>query len=173
MADDLTRGVRSRAAIMGHPIHPMIVPFPIAFLVGTLVSDFVFASNGDPFWAMMSKWLLVGALVMAAVAAVLGLTDFASIKRAREGSVGWLHMGGNVIAVLLSLFSLIHRWNDPVVGVMPTGLTISVIVTGILLVTGWLGGELVFRYKIGVVENPNTASRDTRKSGLNQPHPAE
>src|SRR4051812_39312269 len=76
MADDLTKGVRSRASIMGHPIHPMIVPFPIAFLVGTLVSDIVFASNGDPFWAIMSKWLIVAALVMGAVAAVLGLTDF-------------------------------------------------------------------------------------------------
>src|SRR4051812_39823456 len=152
MAEDTSRGVRSRASIMGHPLHPMIVPFPIAFLVGTLATDLVFRSTGDPSWAMFSKWMLVAGLVTAAIAAVLGLIDFVGIKRVRSGLIGWAHMGGNVTAVVLSLISLIARWNDPVHGLDSIGLPISVIVTVVLIGTGWLGGELVYRRKVGVLE---------------------
>jgi uncharacterized membrane protein len=165
MADDMSHGVRSRASINGHPLHPMIVPFPIAFLVGTLATDLVYRATGEAYWAVFSKWQLVAALVMAALAAVLGLIDFAGIKRVRQGYVGWAHMGGNVLAVVLSLVSVIVRWNDPVAGLQSIGLPISVIVTLILLVTGWLGGELVFRHKIGVIEGE---THDTRRL-----HPAE
>lgn len=168
MPNDLTQGVRSHAALFGHPLHPMVVPFPIAFLVGALVTDLVFLGNADPFWAEMSKWLILAALVMGALAAVLGLIDFLTIKRVREGNTGWMHMGGNVIAVLLSLFSLIYRWPDPAAAVVPVGLTISVIVSVILVFTGWLGGELVFRRKIGVMNAADTAA--TRRQ---QPFPAE
>jgi uncharacterized membrane protein len=162
-------GERSHASIFGHPLHPMIVPFPIAFLVGTLVTDIVFKSTDNVFWATMSKWQILAALVMAAIAAVLGLTDFVTIKRVRRGWIGWTHMLGNVAVVLLSLFSLIYRWNDPAAGVMSVGLPISIAVVIILLITGWLGGELVFRHKIGVLEGDDVAmtQRDHRL------HPAE
>jgi uncharacterized membrane protein len=151
----------SKAAIFGHPLHPMLVPFPIAFLVGTLICDIVYASSGNPFWADVAKWLLVPALVGGALAAVLGLMDFASIRQAREGWIGWAHMGGNVIVMLLSAINLVLRWNDPA-GAEGTGIIISVIVVCMLLVTGWLGGELVFRRHVGVV--------DSRAGHL---HPAE
>jgi uncharacterized membrane protein len=167
MPEDMSHGVRSRASINGHPLHPMIVPFPIAFLVGTLVTDLVYRSTAEPYWAVFSKWQLVAALVMAALAAVLGLIDFVGIKRVRQGYLGWAHAGGNVLAVVLSLISLIARWNDPVAGLQSIGLPISVVVTLILLVTGWLGGELVFRRKVGVIEG-DSMSRDTRRM-----HPAE
>ncbi|MBX6368656.1 MAG: hypothetical protein IRZ04_11785, partial [Rhodospirillales bacterium] len=62
----------SRAAIAGHPIHPMLVPFPIAFLVGALVVDLAFASTGDPFWARAGFWLLLAGIVTGAAAAVFG-----------------------------------------------------------------------------------------------------
>lgn len=162
--------MRSRASLFGHPLHPMVVPFPIAFLFGALATDIVFAVTGDAYWPVMSKWLILAALIMGGVAAILGLLDFSSIKEARRGSIGWLHMGGNVTAVLLSLFSLITRWNDPIAAAMPMGITISVIVCAILLVTGWLGGELVFRYRIGVME---TQEGTPRESGYRSPHPAE
>src|SRR5690348_9014312 len=103
MAEDTFRGVRSRASIMGHPLHPRIVPFPVASLVGTRATDLVFRSTGDPSWAMFSKWMLVAGLVMAAIAAVLGVIDFVGIRRVRTGWIGWAHMGGNVGAVVLSL----------------------------------------------------------------------
>src|SRR5689334_15869691 len=90
---------KSSAQIAGHPIHPMLVPFPIAFLVGTLVSDIVFTITSDAFWATASYWLLVGALVMAALAAVAGLIDFLGESRIRAVPAAWHHMIGNVTAV--------------------------------------------------------------------------
>ena len=52
---------QSRASVGGHPIHPMLVPFPIAFLIGGFASDLVFWSNGDPFWARAALWLVAPA----------------------------------------------------------------------------------------------------------------
>lgn len=160
MTNEYTKGVRSKASILGHPLHPMIIPFPIAFLVGTLATDIVFAATRDPFWARGSFWLLIGALVMATLAAVLGLIDFVSIPRARN-RVGWTHVIGNVLAVVLSLISVIHRWDDPTSAVLPLGLVLSAIVVLILGVTGWMGGELAFRYKVGVIEPDQDAAAQT------------
>ena len=65
--------------------------------------------------------------------------------------VGWLHFLGNLTAVILSAISWFLRARDYVVAVLPTGFVLSLVVGTILLATGWLGGELVFRQKIGVV----------------------
>jgi uncharacterized membrane protein len=153
MTDDLRRGVRSTASIGGHPIHPMLVPFPIAFLVGTLVTDLAFWGTGDPFWARASAWLVGAGVIMGLLAAVFGFIDFVTIGRARQGSTGWVHLFGNLLAVALSFVSVLLRIGDAKSAVLPWGLVLSFIVVGILLVTGWMGGELAYRYKIGVIEN--------------------
>lgn len=144
-------GVTSRAAIGGHPLHPMLIPFPVALLPAALVTDIVFRATGDPFWARASFWLIAGGIATGLLAAVFGLIDFASIRRARAHASGWLHAGGNVLAVALSALSLLLRWDDPAEAVWPTGLALSAVVSLILVVTGWLGGELSYRYKVGVV----------------------
>jgi len=146
------RAVRSTAAIGGHPLHPMVVPFPIAFLVGALVTDIVFMRVGDPFWARASQWLIGAGLVMGAVAAVLGLVDFLTIRRVRSLVAGWVHFLGNATALLLSLWNLLQRTSAPDMTVTQTGLILSAIVVAILLVTGWLGGEMSYRHRIGVME---------------------
>jgi uncharacterized membrane protein len=153
MAADMGKGVRSTASIRGHPIHPMLVPFPIAFLVGTLATDLVFWGTHDAFWARASAWLVGAGVVMGGLAAVFGLIDFLTIERARVGHTGWVHFLGNLLAVILSLASLLLRIGDPAAAVLPGGLILSFIVVGILLVTGWMGGELAYRFKIGVIEN--------------------
>ncbi len=140
---------RSTAQIAGHPLHPMLVPFPIAFLVGTLVADIVFASTADVFWATAGFWLLVGALIMAALAAVMGFIDFFGDGRIREGSTAWFHMGGNLVAVVLSLINLWMRWGEPGTG-HPGVLWVSLIVVLLLLFNGWMGWELVYRRRVGV-----------------------
>jgi uncharacterized membrane protein len=150
MKYDHDEGVTSTASIAGHPIHPMLVPFPIAFLVAGLVTDIAYWQRGDPFWAQASLWLVGAGMVSGLLAAVFGLIDFLTIKRAR-GATGWAHFLGNLLAVVLSLGSVLLRLPDPVAAVMPLGLAISAIVTVILLMTGWLGGELAYRYKIGVI----------------------
>jgi hypothetical protein len=79
-----SRNPESTAQVAGHPIHPMLIPFPVAFLVATLVSDLIFLRTGNPGWATASLWLLGAALVMAALAAVAGLIDFLGDERIRD-----------------------------------------------------------------------------------------
>ncbi len=146
-----TRNPVSTANIMGHPLHPMLIPFPIAFLVSTFVCDLIFWRTGNPAWATASLYLLGAALVMAALAAVAGLTDFLGDKRIRDLSPAWHHMIGNVIAVVLSLFNWWRRYEYGDAAVLPWGLVLSLVVVAILLFTGWKGWELVYRHRVGVM----------------------
>ena len=143
---------RTTAKIAGHPIHPMLVPFPIAFCVGALVTDVAYSQTTNPMWANFSTWLLVGGLAMAALAAVAGLTDFLGSRQIRALRPAWLHMLLNVGAVLLSAFNLLVHFRDGAAGVVPTGLTISLIVTVLLVLSGWLGGDLVYKRRVGVAD---------------------
>jgi uncharacterized membrane protein len=144
-------GVPSTAAVGGHPIHPMFIPFPIAFLVGALATDLAFNATDDTFWARASLWLVGAGLVTGVLAAIIGAIDFWTIERARAHTAGWIHFIGNGVALLLALISLWIRWDDPAAAVMPWGLVLSVIIAILLAVTGWYGGELSYRHKIGVV----------------------
>lgn len=144
-------GIPSTVAIAGHPIHPVIVTFPVAFLVGVVVTDLTYWLIGDAFWARASFWLIFAGLVSGIVAAITGMVDFIKIGRVRERRAGWIHMIGNVAALVLTLVNLLLRWNTPVEAVLPLGIIISVIVAGLLGITGWYGGELVYRHKIAVI----------------------
>lgn len=143
---------KTTAQIAGHPFHPMLIPFPIAFFVGTFVTDLVYLGTGDAFWAHVSLWLLVAGVVMAALAALAGFTDFLGDRLIRATKVAWYHMAGNVTAVILSLISLFLRWRDGDTADFPAVVWLSVIVVVLLSITGWLGGELVFRHRVGVSE---------------------
>lgn len=141
------------AHINRHPIHPMLVPLPIAFLIATFVCDLVFWRNHNDSWAIAAMWLLGTGLVAAALAATAGLIDFAGDRRIRQLRDAWLHMIGNVIAVVLSLVSFYLRWRHGAAeAVLPWGIWLSAIVTGLLAINGWKGGELVFRHGVGVVD---------------------
>jgi uncharacterized membrane protein len=140
---------RSTAKIGGHPIHPMLIPFPIVCFVGAFITDLVFLNNGNAGWAEASRWLLAVGLVMAALAAVAGLTDFMGDDRVRRLGDAVKHMLANVTAVVLEVVNLVLRLNnDSAVG--DVGVYLSGIVVVILLYSGWLGGELVFRHRVGV-----------------------
>jgi uncharacterized membrane protein len=144
----------SSANFMGHPIHPMLIPFPIAFLVATFVCDLVFWQSGNSGWAVAAMWLLGAGLVTAALAATAGLVDFLGDRHIRNLSDAWLHAIGNLIAVLLSLFSFYWRYRYGVTAAVPLGLILSLVVTAILLFTGWKGGEMVFRHRVAVYDEP-------------------
>jgi uncharacterized membrane protein len=141
----------STATIMGHPIHPMLVPFPLAFLVGVLLTDLAYWGTDDAFWARASLWLVGAGVVAGAVASIAGMVDFFTIQRAREHAMGWVHFLGNATALALSLVNWLLRVDDPATAVLPWGLVLSLVVAGILAVTGWAGGELTYRHRIGVM----------------------
>jgi uncharacterized membrane protein len=146
--DSLHGHPRSTARIGGHPIHPMLIPFPIVCFIGTFVTDIGFSRNHDLGWATASHWLLIVGLVMAALAAVAGLTDFFGDKRI-QGSDAIKHMLANVTAVVLELVNLLLRLGNPDF-IPSTGVYISGVVVLILIYSGWKGGDLVFRHGIGV-----------------------
>jgi len=144
----------STAKIATHPIHPMLIPIPIVCFIGTFVTDIVYTKNHDPGWATASNWLLIVGLVMAALAAVAGLTDFLGDERIRRLSDAVKHMLANVTAVVLELVNLVLRLRDPGF-IDSTGVYISGIVVLILLYSGWKGGDLVYRHGIGVHDSSN------------------
>jgi uncharacterized membrane protein len=149
-----SRNPKTTAQIAGHPIHPMLIPFPIAFLVSTFVCDLIFWSTRNPAWSTAALYLLGAALVMAALAAIAGLTDFFGDERIRQMSSAWHHMIGNVVAVLLSILNWYWRYTGGEAAVIPWGLAISGLVVLILLYTGWQGWGMVYRGRVGVEEAP-------------------
>jgi uncharacterized membrane protein len=138
---------RSTAQIAGHPLHPMLVQFPIVCFILTFVFD-IFYVRGDTAVAPYSIWLLGIGVAMAALAAVAGLTDFLGDKRI-QGADAVKHMLANVTAVVLELVNLILRLGNPDF-IASTGVYISGLVVLILAYSGWLGGKLVYKHGIGV-----------------------
>lgn len=140
----------STAAIAGHPIHPMLVVFPIAFLIAAFVSDLMARRSGGRFWSEASLWLTGAGVVTGVAAAIPGLIDFLTIPRAREHLAGWLHFLGNVTVLALATVSLVLRRRAPVNRVPTPAFVLSAVVAGLLLMTGWYGGELSYQHMIGV-----------------------
>jgi uncharacterized membrane protein len=141
------------AAVGGHPLHPMLIPFPIAFLIGTLASDLAFWGTRNGFWAEASVWLLGAGIVMALIAALAGFTDFFGEERIRALNAAWFHMIGNLTAVVIAIGNFALRYfQGPDAAVLPWGIVLSCITVGVLLFTGWMGGEMVYRHRVGIID---------------------
>jgi uncharacterized membrane protein len=138
--------------IARHPLHPMLVPFPIVCFVGALVTDIAYARTAETMWADFSAWLLVVGMITGVLAGIAGLIDFLGNPLIRAHRLAWLHMIGNLIALLLALLNTFVHTRDAWTSVVPTGLILSLIVVLILGVTGWLGRSMVYRYGVGAVE---------------------
>lgn len=144
-------GIPSSAHISGHPIHPMLIPFPIAYLVGALVTDLAYLGSENEFWAIASLWLLRAGVVMGIIAAIFGAVDFFSRSAIREHRVAWHHSVGNSIVLILALINLFLRNEAPVDDLTAGPVTLSFLTAAILLYTGWQGGELAYRYHVGSI----------------------
>jgi uncharacterized membrane protein len=142
---------KSTASIAGHPIHPMLIPFPIVFLVLALVADLIFWQSANSAWATVGMWALGAGIVMALVAALAGFTDFFGDERIRRIGDAWQHMIGNLVAVLLAAINwyIRYRYGDAA-GVFPWGIWISLATVLLLLFNGWKGWELVYRHHVAV-----------------------
>ena len=144
----------SPASIGGHPIHPMIIPFPIALWVFSLVADVIFLWRGNPVWRdYIAFYTLLGGILGAVAAAVPGLIDWLSLKDPEVVKIANWHARLNVIALLIFAASFYLRTgggSELVSGnhTIPFGLS----VLGVILITisGWLGGEMVFKHGVAV-----------------------
>jgi len=144
-------GVPSTVAIAGHPIHPVIVTLPVAFLVALAGTDLGYLLTFDSFWARASMWLLGAGLVTGLAAAATGLSDFIGIERVRKRTAGWAHLFLNIAILTMSAVNFILRWGNPTGNLLPWGIGISSFVAILLGLSGWYGGELVYRHKIAVI----------------------
>jgi uncharacterized membrane protein len=140
---------RSTAQIGGHPIHPMLVPFPIVCFIGTFLADIIYAQTGNEGWASASYWLLGIGLATAALAAAAGLTDYLGDDRIRRSGDALKHMLANVTAVVIEAVNLLLRIDNRDF-IDSTGVWLSGLVVLILLYSGWKGGDLVYKHGVGV-----------------------
>ena len=143
----------SYIAIAGHPIHPMLITFPVAYLMAALASDLGYWWTSDPFWARASLWLTGGGLAMGLLAALAGTLDFLLVKEIRRHVTSWSHF---LMAVMMLSMAGANWWlrlPDPEAGVMPWGIVLSAATAFALSIAGWLGGKLVFEHKVGTGED--------------------
>ena len=139
----------SFVAIGGHPLHPMLVAFPIAYLVSALGCDAAFWWTGDPFWARVSMWILGAGFLMGLIAAVAGTLDFMIVREIRHLVTSWSHFLAAVMMLSLCGANWWLRLDDPAGNVLPWGVYLSAVSVLALTVAGWLGGKLVFEHNVG------------------------
>jgi uncharacterized membrane protein len=158
----------SPASVGGHPIHPMIIPFPIALWVFSLIADLIYLWRGNPVWRdWIAFYALLGGIIGAALAAVFGIIDWLSIKDREVKKVADWHARLNVIALLIFIASLYLRTTGGAT-LVSRSYTIPVLlsVLGVILITisGWLGGELVYKHGVAVNPQYDTAGESERKA---------
>lgn len=144
-------GTASFVSVAGHPIHAMLVAFPIAYVLGGLASDLAFWWTGDPFWARASLWIIGAGLAMGSLAALAGMLDFLLVREIRHHVTSWSHFLAAVMMLALTAANWWLRVPDPQ-SVLPWGIFLSGITAVALSVAGWLGGKLVFEHKVGTGE---------------------
>ncbi|MFN8624077.1 MAG: DUF2231 domain-containing protein [Chloroflexota bacterium] len=138
----------SRAAIAGHPLHPAVVPLSIGSTVLAFATDLVAARTRDRTWAHGARWLLRSAAVGGLLAAPLGWIDLLAVPAARRQPWAWVHGLGNAGVLALTLAEVLRRRGP--VRASEASPSVTGLAVGMLTVTGWLGGELSYRYRIGV-----------------------
>ena len=142
------RGLR----LLGHPLHPMVVAFPLAFWVGGTAWYVVALVAPAALWSRLGFWTLVLGLAGALPAVASGLWDLAALPRDHPAEItAWWHMGVMSTALCCFLGSvLLHRGHLD--AATPPGAAVGLAVAGVVLTLGggWLGGELVFRHGVAV-----------------------
>jgi uncharacterized membrane protein len=144
--------MRSRASLRNHPIHPMLVVFPIALWIFSLLCDIVYHSGShNPYWKGMAFLSMLCGTVGALAAAIPGFIDYLAIRNAQAKRVAMIHMILNLIIVVLFIFNLGMRFSAPADPDQQLFATIlSVIGVLLMAVSGWLGGTLVYIHHVGV-----------------------
>ncbi|MFL5576317.1 MAG: DUF2231 domain-containing protein [Gemmatimonadaceae bacterium] len=147
--------MESRVKLLGHPVHPMLVVFPLGLLITAAVFDVVHLVTGAPVWGAVAFWLITAGLIGAVAAAVAGLADYRAIPPGtRAKRVGIRHGFGNAFVVVLFLLRWFLGLDAPAVP-SPYATALSLLGAALLGVTAWLGGELVDRLGVGVDDGAN------------------
>ena len=162
--------MESHVKLFGHPVHPMLIVLPIGLLSMAMVFDVLYVVSDNADLATFSYWALIAGIAGGLLAAVFGLLDWSAIPSGtRAKAVGLTHGVGNVIVVVLFGISLLLRWDNPQFQPSLLPLLFSVAGAALALVTAWLGGELVYRLRVGVddaanLDAPNSLASTSARS---------
>lgn len=138
------------AKLLGHPIHPMLIVFPLGLFATAVAFDIVGLSRAESSWYLISFWMIAAGIIGGLLAAVFGVWDWWGIPSGtRAWAIGLWHGGGNVVVVALFIVSWLLRKPDPS---HPSGAAFALgfVAVVVALISGWLGGELVDRLGVGV-----------------------
>jgi uncharacterized membrane protein len=142
--------MESRVKLAGHPVHQMLIVFPLGLLATAVFFDVIFLVTDSPAWTMAAFYMIGVGVLTGLAAAVPGAIDWLAIPRGtRAKRIGLVHGAGNVVLVALFAVSWFLRRDQP--ADPPTGAVVAGLLgAGLSVVTGWLGGELVNRLGVGV-----------------------
>jgi uncharacterized membrane protein len=145
------------ASIAKHPIHPILVAFPIGLWVFSVIADLVvYFGGGGTAWKDVAFYTLGGGIVGAVLAAVPGFVDFLTITDRAARRTAIVHLVSNVTALVLFAVSYWLRWIGTV-GFVPIAVSIVALLS--VSVGGWFGGELVFKHNMGVTPPQETRAK--------------
>ena len=160
--------MESRAKLLGHPIHPMLIVFPLGLLATAVIFDVLYLITGNEDLAVFSFWAILAGIVGGLAAAVFGFIDWLAIPRGtRAKQVGLVHGVGNLIIVGLFAISWFLRLDSMAFGRNLLPFILALVAAGLALFTAWLGGELVYRLRVGVDDDAHLdASSSLSRSGI-------
>src|SRR5919204_6051397 len=142
--------MKSAARISSHPIHPMLIPFPLALWTTSFILDLIGAWQNSTVLHIAAYFMAIAGCVGAVLAAVPGLIDLLTVipKGTPARRTGWVHGILNVTALVLFVISILAR---PLIGEMTTLAYLTAAIAVVLLgISGWLGGTLVYDHHVGV-----------------------
>ena len=158
----------SPASIGRHPVHPMLIPFPVALWLFSLIADVIYLWRGNPVWRdWVAFYTLLGGIIGGAVAAVPGLVDWLSLKDREVVKIANWHARLNVIALLIFAASFYLRTTGGaslVGGSYTVPILLSIIGVGLIMISGWLGGEMVFKHGVAVDQRSDTGAEAKGKA---------
>jgi Predicted membrane protein len=143
-------GTTTQVAIARHPMHPMLVTFPIAFFIGALGTDWTYWFLGDPFWARASTWLLGMGTLMGALAGLAGTVELLAVAGIRRRAAGWSHFVVAVMLLAVEFINWLARIRPPMHQVDASALYLSTLGAALVAAAGWFGGKLVFEHQVGI-----------------------
>jgi uncharacterized membrane protein len=148
----------SKVKLAGHPVHPMLVSFPIALYTATLVCMATYAANDNPFWFRAGWYANAAAVVTAIVAALPGFIDWAvGIPRGTAAKkTGLAHMLLNVTALILFAANVfvLRPELDAALPRLGPGLVLPILGFAATLIAGFLGWRMVQKHHVGVDLTP-------------------
>ena len=143
--------METRIKFLGHPIHPMLIVFPLGLFSIAVLSDVIYLATSNQDFALVAYWNITLGIILGLLAAVFGLIDWLAIpKGTRAKDVGLWHGIGNVVIVGLMIVSWLLRMSNPVYGSDTLPFLVALLGVAMALVTAWLGGEMVYRHGVAV-----------------------